>query len=421
MKSAYSVLLTLILLPIASSNSQELQNFVIEGRYFYGDSARGPITGVCVDDGYLYLAENFDTVRVFAIDENGLPAQEIGGSSPEWGVENLYKFESMIVAVTPVLGDGYDLFDVAEPGDMRHLCHVNDGAEIISHPRIDGIHLYTPVGNYFEGVGMKCYDISDPSHPILTDWIFRQERGFGYDFATVGTVGYLSFWGGHPAIINVANPDDLREIGSLSFNGGALGVFAGNLFVGPLVNYGDSILRIYDISAPSQPVEELAVITNVPNSLAIQLRSDGLLLLHGFRVNVGSDQIVSIWDVGGFEYPQLVANFTYHWYSGNTFLQFDAENLLVYYAAGDSGLFVLRYTGPMPINTGDVNASGEFNGVDVVYMVNWFRASGPLVPEPPERGDANGDCIVNGVDVAYMVNYLKGLGPEPIRAFCYGR
>jgi hypothetical protein len=74
----------------------------------------------------------------------------------------------------------------------------------------------------------------------------------------------------------------------------------------------------------------------------------------------------------------------------------------------------------MPINTGDANASGEFNGIDVVYMVNWFRASGPPIPDPLERGDANGDCVVNGVDVVYMVNYLKGFGPDPIRAFCYG-
>jgi hypothetical protein len=29
--------------------------------------------------------------------------------------------------------------------------------------------------------------------------------------------------------------------------------------------------------------------------------------------------------------------------------------------------------------------------------------------------DSNGDCVFNGIDVIFSVNYLKGIGPAPRR------
>jgi immune inhibitor A len=66
---------------------------------------------------------------------------------------------------------------------------------------------------------------------------------------------------------------------------------------------------------------------------------------------------------------------------------------------------------------GDANASGEVNGLDVVYLVNYFKGLGPA-PDPFLGGDANGNCEVNGIDVTYLVNYLKGIGPTPVRGNC---
>jgi hypothetical protein len=401
--------------------AQELQNFEIVGRYFYGDSAFGPVIGVCIDGGYIYLAANFDSIRVFAVDMEGLPTQEVGGSSPEWNVENLHKFDNLLVGVTPVWGSGYDIFDVSLPDSIRHLCHVNEGSETISHPEISGGYLYTPVGNYFEGVGMKCYDISDPSNPVLTDWIFPRERGPGFDLAINGTVGYLTFIDARMTVINLENPYDMFEISPLDNYGGPVELHGRNLFVGPDI-YGDSTLMIFDVNDPAQPNELPSVLINIHKLFSMRIRNDGFLLIHGDNWLIDGTQGISIWDIGGFEYPELLASFKYPWYSTNTFLQFDAKDNFIYYAAGDSGLYVLRYTGPMPINTGDANNSGAVNGIDVVYMVNYFRSpEPPPLPDPPERGDANGDCVVNGLDVVYLVNYLKGYGEKPIRAFCYGR
>jgi hypothetical protein len=64
---------------------------------------------------------------------------------------------------------------------------------------------------------------------------------------------------------------------------------------------------------------------------------------------------------------------------------------------------------------GDVNGSGQFNGLDVTYSVNFFKYGYPVPPyscDCPRHGtwfvtgDVNGSCAFNGVDVTFMINYL---------------
>jgi hypothetical protein len=66
---------------------------------------------------------------------------------------------------------------------------------------------------------------------------------------------------------------------------------------------------------------------------------------------------------------------------------------------------------------GDANTSGSVNGIDVVYLVNYFKGYGPA-PNPILAGDANGNCQTNGIDVTFLVNYFKGYGRSPIRPDC---
>jgi hypothetical protein len=69
-----------------------------------------------------------------------------------------------------------------------------------------------------------------------------------------------------------------------------------------------------------------------------------------------------------------------------------------------------------PFIPGDANGSGDVNGLDVVFLVNYLKGLGPA-PVPLLSGDANGDCAANGLDVVYLVNYLKG-GPAPLEGDC---
>jgi len=66
---------------------------------------------------------------------------------------------------------------------------------------------------------------------------------------------------------------------------------------------------------------------------------------------------------------------------------------------------------------GDVNNSGDVNGIDVIYLVSYLKGGQPP-PEPPLRADANGSCNVNGIDVIYLVAYLKSIGGSPIYGDC---
>lgn len=70
--------------------------------------------------------------------------------------------------------------------------------------------------------------------------------------------------------------------------------------------------------------------------------------------------------------------------------------------------------------TGDVNGSDSYNGLDIIYGVNYFKGEDdPICPEcalcPDWHycGDVNRSCSYNGLDITYGVNYFKG-GPDPI-------
>jgi hypothetical protein len=65
---------------------------------------------------------------------------------------------------------------------------------------------------------------------------------------------------------------------------------------------------------------------------------------------------------------------------------------------------------------GDVNNNGYVNGIDLCYMVAYFKGLNPP-PVHMMSADVNGNCTVNGIDVIYFTIYLKG-GSGPIRGNC---
>jgi hypothetical protein len=65
---------------------------------------------------------------------------------------------------------------------------------------------------------------------------------------------------------------------------------------------------------------------------------------------------------------------------------------------------------------GDANSSGVTNGLDVTFLVSYFKG-GPA-PDPILAGDANGNCETNGLDVVYLVSYFKGSDMPPVRPNC---
>ncbi len=66
---------------------------------------------------------------------------------------------------------------------------------------------------------------------------------------------------------------------------------------------------------------------------------------------------------------------------------------------------------------GDANGSESVDGLDVVFLVSFFKG-GPPPPDPFLRADCNGNCTVNGTDVLYLITFLKGEGPAPVMGDC---
>jgi hypothetical protein len=67
---------------------------------------------------------------------------------------------------------------------------------------------------------------------------------------------------------------------------------------------------------------------------------------------------------------------------------------------------------------GDVNSDCLTNGLDVLYLVNYFKGrEGYSLPGDIYKADLNGNCLINGVDILYLVAYLKG-GAAPIDRSC---
>ena len=84
----------------------------------------------------------------------------------------------------------------------------------------------------------------------------------------------------------------------------------------------------------------------------------------------------------------------------------DPDNFLYEYLAGDANM----YGGGWP---------PAVNGLDVMYLVNYFKGSGnPCLMVGSSynlwaSADANASCNVNGLDITYLTAYLKG-GPAPL-------
>ncbi len=67
------------------------------------------------------------------------------------------------------------------------------------------------------------------------------------------------------------------------------------------------------------------------------------------------------------------------------------------------------------VTCGDLDASGQNDIVDVVYLVNYIFAGGPA-PQDDGLGDVDCSQQVNIADAVYLVNYIFVGGPEPCNA-----
>lgn len=107
---------------------------------------------------------------------------------------------------------------------------------------------------------------------------------------------------------------------------------------------------------------------------------------------------------------------------GGSFMDDSADSGPYYPSQFFSSLyFIGSPSGGCEYVVGDVNSSGDFNGLDVTFGVSYFKGGAP----PPYEcectpgntwfvaGDVNGSCNYNGLDITFAVAYFKG-GAAPV-------
>lgn len=151
----------------------------------------------------------------------------------------------------------------------------------------------------------------------------------------------------------------------------------------------------------------------------------------GWHLSPGSHSMISVTAIANLDgngHPLLPGDgliFTVHPHL-KSYLVCDSCQILIWGTVSisdTSGYYLLFYVlqngaicvapGPCDGNPrGDANCSGELNGIDVVYLVRYFKGIGPSFCCLCS-GDANANGAVNGIDITYIVNYLRGRGPAP--------
>jgi hypothetical protein len=384
----------------------------------FNHDVAGSITGVVVNENRLFISENFDSLRIFDISDTEHPVWQVGKCGAHY-IDNLFYTDGMLVGTEMANWDGFGIFDVTDVTNPA-LISSSGGSDIITSIKINDGYLYTPCwcDNLCGYYCLKTYSIADPVSPTLADVITYQPQGsyfMGFDIEFLGNIAYVTdMMYNLTPILDISDPNNISIIGQIPYGGSGAKIYGKNLILAPGIWVND--IDILDVTVPQQPVHKYTVQGSMQASLIDVI--DGYLWMGGYF-----DSRLQLMDIGGFLNPESLAAFSLPFWTdpelGWFNPQFAISGRTVYCADGDRGLYVLRYTGPMPINTGDANNSGAVNGVDVIYLVAYLKGVGNPPAEPQERGDANGDCAVNGLDVSYLVGYLKGLGDKPIRGLCF--
>jgi hypothetical protein len=249
-----------------------------------------------------------------------------------------------------------------------------------SHTSSGGVYVFAP-GNKTDSTGF--YDILIP--PDTYDLIYRPDSLLGLLDSAV----YLNVPVFSDTTINVilgsAEPDTVPPVVSV---------------ISP--NGGESWAAYTTHSIVWNASDNLGV-TYVDIFLSLVGQGGPFSLVSGGETNDGTYLWTIPADTSDNSYIKIVA----YDYSSNTGDDLSNAPFTIYSSPSNCDYVI-----------GDINDSGNTNGLDVVFMVNYFKGGDP----PPYvcqctpgnswhvAGDVNGSCNFNGLDVTYLVGYFKG-GP----------
>jgi hypothetical protein len=202
--------------------------------------------------------------------------------------------------------------------------------------------------------------------------------------------------------VDISDPANPTYVTATNIPGGAYGIYvSGDYAYIAAFTYG---LRIFDISSPNSPTT--AGFFDTPGSAKRTFVSGNLAFV------ADGTSGLEMFDISDPYSPVLIDSVNT---PGNA-TDVAVDNGFVY-IADDNSLEIYQIT-ETTCNyiTGDINANGAANGIDVTYGVAFFKGGNapPLSCSCPPygvifpAGDVNGNCQFNGIDITYFVTYLKG-------------
>jgi hypothetical protein len=366
------------------SDASEIYKLAVSGQYAYITEQN-------------YFEEEHLGVEIVDIADltNPIPAGHIFEPSGAMSIDIQGNY--LYVGAWSVL-DIFILSDPAAPERVGSISLHGSAEELVVRDN----YAFIADGAYVGFRGLEVIDISDPANPIFGDTL--SSASSADDIVLSGDRAYLSYIDPGPGgmnIIDISNPLDPFIIGGFSLYVPGIAVDGNYAFIA-----GPPFL-VYDVSEPTNP------------TMIASCQS------HGGKITI--DENYAFVTGNGVDMINISNPASPEWLMQcGIFRGRDIEKVgNALYVIGDYAFMSYRVIGDTigcSYFPGDANGNGQFNGIDVVYCVNYFKGYGnppPDVCDCPPHGmvyagaDANGSCVFNGIDVTFSVNYLKGIGNPP--------
>ncbi|HBZ00660.1 MAG TPA: hypothetical protein DEO84_04975 [candidate division Zixibacteria bacterium] len=367
-----------------------------------GESAMG----VTIDGTIAYLSCDFSGIKLINIADPTTPSFLGSCPTPSFARNLVVRGGYAYVAD----GDsGLQVVNISNPAAPTIVGNYETPGTALS-VALSGDYAYLADGYS----GMLVINISNPANPTLTGTY----NGFSYlmGVAIVGnyafvTANFVEPDYGQLQAIDISDPANPSFVNGANYGGGAYGVtISGNYAYMAAFSYG---LGVFNISNPAVPT--LVGSLDTPGSTkriyanaGIGLLADGYSGIELLDIATNPANPVPLDSVDTFGNSSEVVLSGEYVYVANEY------TLEIYRMISSGGCHYIP---------GDVNGPNSFTGLDITYMVRFFKG-GPHPPYSCEcpagsgntwyvSGDINGSCSFTGLDITYGVRYFKG-GPSPI-------
>ncbi|MCB9854702.1 MAG: hypothetical protein H6818_03370 [Phycisphaerales bacterium] len=345
-------------------------------------ATQGDAVAVCVQGTTAYIAEFGHGFSVVDVSDPSNPV-------PLGSFETMEQASGIAVAngiaYLTEESDGLQIFDVSDPTAPVHLASYPSPLEAID------IEVSGSIAYLAEGVRLKVLDVSDPANPVQAGSIsFGGPAVNVFDAALSGTIVYLAAGPAGLMIFDVSNPGNPTPVGSLGGFQNAVGVAVEN-GVAYVTDVFAMDLKIVDVSDPSAP--NLLGTYDIPGTIfGVQAVGSTVYVANssrGVRVIDASDPTAPF-ELTSYDTPGDAIRLAV---SGTT----------VYVADDNAGLQILEVSAPCGgACPGDLNSDGRIDGDDIQPFLNCIVGSG----SDCDLAELNGNTILDAGDVDAFVGML---------------